>query len=142
MRPILVNIPSKWLFAAALVLAVASLVRDLWGRRSDPKRPISSTPLYLVGVAVALGRFRSASESFIPTPSGLAEVWKPIPIYAYGVMLATSLIVGWFLAMRLAERDGVPQQEAGTVYMWTAVWSIIGSRVLWYITDTGRHESI
>jgi prolipoprotein diacylglyceryl transferase len=142
MRPVLVNIPSKWLFAAALALALVSLVRDLVLRRRDPKHPISSTPLYLVAVAVALVHFRSASEAWIPTGAVLAEAWKPVPIYAYGVMLATSLIVGWFLAMRLASQDGVPQQEAGTIYMWTAVWSIIGSRILWFITDTGKHESI
>ena len=49
-------------------------------------------------------------------------------------MLGTSLVVGWFLAMRLAKQDGIDQQEAGTIYMWTAVWSIIGSRLLWFIT--------
>ena len=46
-------------------------------------------------------------------------------------MLGTSLVVGWFIAMRLAKQDGIDQQEAGTIYMWTAVWSIIGSRLLW-----------
>ena len=46
----------------------------------------------------------------------------------------TSLLVGWFLAMRLAVQDGISQQIAGTIYMWTAVWSIIGSRLLWWVT--------
>ena len=50
----------------------------------------------------------------------------PVPIYAYGVMLGTSLVVGWFLAMKLAKQDSIDQQEAGTIYMWTAVWSIVG----------------
>ena len=59
-----------------------------------------------------------------------SQPWTPVPIYAYGVMLGTSLVVGWFLAMRLAKQDGIDQQEAGTIYMWTAVWSIIGSRLL------------
>ncbi len=36
MRPILVNIPAKLLFAVALVLAVAGVVRDLIRRRRDP----------------------------------------------------------------------------------------------------------
>ena len=50
MRPILVNIPSKLLFAAALVLAVGSLVRDIVRRRKDPKlRAGGSTPFYLLG---------------------------------------------------------------------------------------------
>ena len=61
-----------------------------------------------------------------------------MPIYSYGVMLGTSLMVGWFLAMRLAKQDGIGQQAAAAIYMWTAIWSIIGSRVLWCITDP-RH---
>ena len=58
-----------------------------------------------------------------------------MPIYAYGVMLGTSLVVGWFIAMSLAKQDGIDQQEAGTIYMWSAVWSIIGSRLLYVITN-------
>ena len=49
-------------------------------------------------------------------------------------MLGTSLAVGWYVAMRLAKADGIDQQEAGNIYMWTAIWSIIGSRLLWYFT--------
>jgi phosphatidylglycerol:prolipoprotein diacylglycerol transferase len=135
MRPILVNIPSKWLFYAALVLAVVTFVRDYLKRRQDPSRPRNTTPLYLLAGAEALIGFKSGS--WVPSMSGLAQPWSPVPIYAYGVMLGTSLIVGWFLAMRLAKQDGVPQMEAGTIYMWTAVWSIIGARVLWFITTPG-----
>src|SRR5579872_3116814 len=125
MRPILVQIPSKLLFAAALVLAAASFARDLWKRRSDPKHPLSSTPLYLlVGAEILIGL---KSGSWTPSREGFAHPWTPVPIYAYGVMLGTSLIVGWFLALRNAKEDGVPEQEAGTIYMWAAVWSIIGS---------------
>jgi phosphatidylglycerol:prolipoprotein diacylglycerol transferase len=122
MRPILVNIPSKLLFAAALVLAAAAFVRDLWRSRGASKPTIGSAPLYLGGAALALYVARSGE-------------WKPLPIYAYGVMLGSSLVVGWFLAMRLAKEDGVPEQDAGTIYMWTAVWSIIGSRLLWFFPE-------
>jgi phosphatidylglycerol:prolipoprotein diacylglycerol transferase len=57
-------------------------------------------------------------------------------------MLGTSLITGWFIAMRLAKQDGIPEQEAGTIYMWTAVWSIIGSRVLYVLTNLGEFDSV
>src|SRR5260221_14626054 len=110
MRPILVNIPSKLLFFAALVLAVAAFARDLWKRRQDPKRPLSSTPLYLLAGAELLLGLKSGSWS--PGAGGFAHPWTPVPIYAYGVMLGTSLVVGWFVAMRLARQDGVPEQEA------------------------------
>src|SRR4051794_18244301 len=109
MRPILVNIPAKLLFAAALVLAAAAFVRDMLRRRQDPKYQLSSTPLYLlVGAEILLGL---KSGSWTPTGAGFSQAWTPVPIYAYGVMLGTSLVVGWFIAMRLARQDGIPEQE-------------------------------
>jgi phosphatidylglycerol:prolipoprotein diacylglycerol transferase len=144
MRPILVNVPSKLLFAVALILAAASFVRDLWRRRQSgsdgPKAELSSTPLYLVAGAEILIGLKSGS--WTPSAEGFSHPWTPVPIYAYGVMLGTSLIVGWFLAMKLAKQDGVPEQEAGTIYMWTAVWSIIGSRVLYVLTNLSEFDSI
>jgi phosphatidylglycerol:prolipoprotein diacylglycerol transferase len=122
MRPILVNIPSKLLLAVAIVLAVAGLARDLWRGRQATKLEITSTPVYFAVAAGVLYFLKSGT-------------WSPLPIYAYGVMLGTSLIIGWFVAMRLAREDGIPEQDAATIYMWTAVWSIIGSRLLWFITD-------
>jgi phosphatidylglycerol:prolipoprotein diacylglycerol transferase len=123
MRPILVNIPSKFLLGLLIVLAGVSFALDLWrSRQAASKLKLSSTPAYFLAGAVVLYMFKGGD-------------WTPLPIYAYGVMLGTSLIVGWFVAMRLARQDGIPEQDAGTIYMWTAVWSIIGSRVLWYITD-------
>jgi prolipoprotein diacylglyceryl transferase len=133
MRPILVAIPSKLLFVVALILGVAALVRDLYKRRVDPKAQLSSTPLYLLGGAVALMKFRGGS--FFPSHALFAQDWQPVPIYAYGVMLGTAMIVGWFLAMRLCKEDGIPQETAGAIYMWTAVWSIIGARILFAITQ-------
>jgi phosphatidylglycerol:prolipoprotein diacylglycerol transferase len=134
MRPILVNIPAKLLFAVALVLAGVAFGRDLWWRRrKDAKAALSSTPLYLLlGAEILLGL---KSGSWVPSAAGFSQAWTPVPIYAYGVMLGTSLIVGWFVAMRLAQQDGVPQQEAGTIYMWSAVWSIIGARLLYVLTN-------
>jgi phosphatidylglycerol:prolipoprotein diacylglycerol transferase len=143
MRPILVNIPSKLLFAVALVLAAAAFARDLWKRRQhpgDPKPALSATPLYLLAGAEILIGLKSGS--WTPSAAGLSQPWTPVPIYAYGVMLGTSLIVGWFIAMRLAKQDGIPEQDAGTIYMWTAVWSIIGSRVLYVVTNFNEFTSV
>ncbi len=135
MRPILVNIPAKLLFIAALVLAVAGVVRDLIRRRRDPTLPLSSTPLYLLIGAEILVRIKTGS--LIPSLAGFQQIWTPVPIYSYGVMLGTSLMVGWLLAMRLAKQDGIGQEAAAAIYMWSAIWSIIGSRLLWFITTPG-----
>jgi prolipoprotein diacylglyceryl transferase len=132
MRPILVNIPSKLLFAFAVVGALGLFIVDLLRRRKDPDRAWSSTPFLLVAIAGGLARFKTGS--FVPSLSTFGQPWAPVPIYAYGVMLGTSLAVGWYVAMRLAKADGIDEQEAGNIYMWSAIWSIIGSRLLWYFT--------
>jgi len=131
MRPILVNIPALPLFVLAIVLAVASLVRDILRRRKDPKLHVGSTFLYLLGGAAVLYYMKHETRP-----------WTPVPIYAYGVMLGTSLVVGWFLAMKLAKQDSIDQQEAGTIYMWTAVWSIVGARLLYVLTNLSEFDSL
>jgi phosphatidylglycerol:prolipoprotein diacylglycerol transferase len=125
MRPILVNIPSKLLFFVALAGALAVFARELFLRRTNRSVPLSSTPGYFVGGALVLCA-KLGDWSF-------AHPWPPVPIYSYGVMLGTSLVVGWFLVMRFAAEDRMDPQEAGTIYMWSAVWAIIGSRILWFI---------
>src|SRR5262245_49021998 len=140
MRPILLNIPAKALFFAALILAAAAFARDLIRRRRDKNVPWSSVPLYLLVGAGILNYMKT--DSVIPGGAGLSQPWTPVPIYAYGVMLGSSLVVGWFIAMNLAQKDGIDQQEAGTIYMWTAVWSIVGSRLLYVITNISEFDSI
>ena len=140
MRLILVNIPAKFLFFAALLGALVVFVRELILRRRDKTIPFSSTPLYLLVGAVILLKVKA--DAFIPSGEAFGHPWTPVPIYSYGVMLGTSLVVGWFLAMKLAKEDLIDQQEAGTIYMWTAVWAIIGSRVLYVITTFSDFNSV
>jgi len=129
----LVQLPSKLLFVLALILAVASALWNARARRRDPKTPRSSTPLYLgVGAWLLLGL---RGGSWIPSGAMFSEAWKPVPIFSYGVMLGTSMVVGWFLALRLAKQDGIPSEQAGAIYMWTAIWAIVGARVLYVITE-------
>jgi prolipoprotein diacylglyceryl transferase len=136
MRPVLFALPSKLLFVLALVLALASFIQDKRRRSKDPKQPNSGTPLWLVAGAYALLRFRAGA--WIPTPDVFSRQWEDVPIHSYGVMLGLSMIVGWFLAMRLAKEDGVPAETAGNIYMWTAVWSIVGARLLYVLTQWGQ----
>jgi len=140
MRPIIVDIPSKLLFFVALAGALVLFVRDLIQRRGNRSVPFSSTPLYLLVGALILLKVKA--DVFVPDGAAFGHPWTPVPIYSYGVMLGTSLVVGWFLAMRFAGEDLIDQQEAGTIYMWSAVWSIIGSRVLYVVTNLGEFDSV
>ena len=140
MRPVLVELPSKFLFVLAVVWAIGAFVLDIARRRRDPKSPRSTTPLLLLAGAFALMGFRAGA--WIPTPDVFSRPWLPVPIHSYGVMLGTSMIVGWFLVMRLARQDGIPTETAGQIYMWTAVWSIVGARLLYSIVQYEEYDSL
>ena len=133
MRPVLISLPSKIFFFIALAAAAVVFGRDLLRRRREGTG-LTANPLLLVAAALALVRFFSPTGSFVPDSETFSQPWRPVPIYAYGVMLGTSLIVGWFMAMRFAKNDGIRTEDAAAIYMWTAVWSIIGSRLLYVLT--------
>jgi prolipoprotein diacylglyceryl transferase len=129
----LAHIPSKLLFILALILAVVSALWNARARRKNPEIPRTSTPFYLlVGAWLLLGL---RGGSWIPSGGMFAHEWKSVPVFSYGVMLGTSMVVGWFLALRLAKNDGIPSEQAGAIYMWTAVWAIVGARLLYVITE-------
>ena len=54
-----------------------------------------------------------------------------IPIYSYGVMLGLSLVVGWYLTLSLAEKDGLPRETMANNYVITALAAVISSRLLY-----------
>ncbi len=58
-----------------------------------------------------------------------------LPIYSYGVMLGLSIVVGWYLTLGLARRDGLPTDDMANNYVFTALLAILGSRVLYVITN-------
>jgi len=138
MRQILVELPSKALAVLAICLAIAALIRDLLRYRSKAIRPWSSTPWLLLGGAWALLGLRGGR--WVPTRSVMVEPWVSLPIFSYGVMLGTSLLVGWFLVMKLAKKDGVPNSDAGRIYMWSAVWSMVGARALYVLTNLSSFD--
>jgi len=132
MRPILFKVPALPLLIACLLVAVIAIVRDVVPWKG--KRPVFPwTSVWALGGAGAV--LRLIGKLGVEGADVMANLRAGfVPIYAYGVMLGTSLVVGWFIAMHLAKQDGIDQQEAGSLYMWGAVWSIIGSRLLWYFT--------
>ena len=57
------------------------------------------------------------------------------PIYAYGVMLGLSLVVGWYITLGIAKEDGLPRETMANCYVFTAICAIIGSRILYILTN-------
>jgi phosphatidylglycerol:prolipoprotein diacylglycerol transferase len=71
-------------------------------------------------------------------PLGFAS----LPLYSYGLMLALSLVVGWYLTLWLCERDGLDRKLMGKCYMWTAGAAVAGSRLLYVLTNIDRFDNI
>ena len=66
----------------------------------------------------------------IPTP------WGELPVYSYGVLLGTSLLVAWYLIMWLGEkREGLSREVMGNCFLITAMTAIVGARALYVITN-------
>jgi len=68
--------------------------------------------------------------------------FQAIPIHSYGVMLGLSLVVGWYLTLGLAEKDGLPKDTMANCYVFTALSAVIMSRVLYYLTNPGEFKSL
>ena len=57
-------------------------------------------------------------------------------------MLGMSLVVGWYLTLPLAEKDGLPKETMANCYVVTALAAIAGSRVLYIVTNPDEFKSI
>jgi phosphatidylglycerol:prolipoprotein diacylglycerol transferase len=65
-----------------------------------------------------------------------------IPIYSYGVMLGLSLVVGWYLTLGLARRDGLPRETMANNYVITAIVAVVASRLLYVVTNLNEFDSL
>jgi phosphatidylglycerol:prolipoprotein diacylglycerol transferase len=68
-------------------------------------------------------------------PAVWRGAWQSLPIYSYGVMLGLSLVAGWRITLSLATRQGFPRERAADCYIFTAVMAVLGSRVLYVLTN-------
>ena len=72
----------------------------------------------------------------LPTP------WGKLPIYSYGVMLGTSLIIAWYIIMWLGSRkDGLDREVMANCFIATAVSAIAGARILYILTNLHEFHS-
>jgi phosphatidylglycerol:prolipoprotein diacylglycerol transferase len=66
----------------------------------------------------------------IPTP------WGSLPVFAYGVMLGTSLVIAWFVIMYLGTRkDQLDREVMASAFIVTAGAALVGARALHVITN-------
>jgi phosphatidylglycerol---prolipoprotein diacylglyceryl transferase len=72
----------------------------------------------------------------IPTP------WGPQPIYAYGVLLGLSLLVGWQITLMLGKHSDMSAGTLGDVYLTAALAGVVGARALYVVTNHEEFDSI
>lgn len=58
-----------------------------------------------------------------------------LPIFSYGVALALALIVGWNVILFLGPKDGLPVEKLKLCFVVTAIAALLGSRVLYIVTN-------
>lgn len=120
------GLPYLWVFIAAAV--VAFIVAGLQFRAQSKSSALIAA---VVGVGLIAGGFALKDKTL---------ALGPLPIYSYGVMLGLSLVVGWYLTLGLAERDGLPKEIMANNYVVTAVAAVAGSRVLYILTNLGEFD--
>lgn len=128
MHPILFPIPLphmplKLWWALAAVAAIGVVYAALAARRRDKSGVLGA---FAVAAAAGLAGWKWHAVTY-EAPN--------VPIYAYGVMLGLSLVVGWYLSLPLAERDGLPKETMANCYVITALAALAGSRLLYALTN-------
>ncbi len=58
-----------------------------------------------------------------------------LPINTYGLLMAVSFIVGFYVMSRLAARDGLDKNRVYDLGLWVLAASLVGSKVLMVITE-------
>lgn len=126
------NLPFAWIpFFVAAIAALVALAKMV-GKEKDR-----------AGAAMAAGVAVVALIARFTALKGNTESWAMgnIPIYSYGVMLGLSLVVGWYLTLGLAERDGLPKETMANNYVVTAIAAVVGSRVLYIVTNLNEFDT-
>ncbi len=121
MHPILFHIPLPhmplrlwWALALVALVALAFGVSDL--RRGDKSSAVSPILTALGAAAVAW----VMRDKTIDAPN--------LPMFSYGVLLGLALIAGWFVALRTADKGGLPKDTVATAYVIGAISAILAAR--------------
>lgn len=61
----------------------------------------------------------------------------PVTIYTYGVCVFLGVILGYFVCLREAKKDGVDSRLVGDVLFWTLLFAFLGARIFYIIVNFG-----
>lgn len=135
MHPILFHVPLPvwtvpllWVFLIAAGIAAAGAIGLLLAKNRS-----GAIVAGVLGVGLAALALLFKGETY---------TLGPLPIYSYGVMLGLSLVVGWYLTLGLAERDGLPKETMANCYVATAFAAVAGARVLYILTNLDEFDSL
>jgi phosphatidylglycerol:prolipoprotein diacylglycerol transferase len=135
MHPIMFRIPLPpfplRLWWGLTLLSLLAALFAAWAQRTKDRWGAGLAASVALGAAVGAFKFREVTFS---SPN--------LPLYSYGVMLGVSLVVGWYLTLALAERDGLPKETMANCYVVTAIAAIVGSRVLYVVTNLDEFHSL
>jgi phosphatidylglycerol:prolipoprotein diacylglycerol transferase len=127
--------PSSWLYAQWKLLAVifgVVFVAYLWATDPDQghKRKgaawLTSIASLILGGALAL--------------VGLVALGE-VKLHTYGVMIAVAFLVGILLTIREGRRIGLDADRVLDLAFWILIFSMVGSRVLFIITEWSSYWS-
>jgi phosphatidylglycerol:prolipoprotein diacylglycerol transferase len=126
------NLPYAWIPLIIAALAAMVAVAKMVGADKDRQ-----------GAAISLGVAVVAVLARFTVMKGNVESWAVgnVPIYSYGVMLGLSLVVGWYLTLGLAERDGLPKETMANNYVVTAIAAVAGARILYILTNLNEFDT-
>lgn len=135
MHPILFRIPLpamplKLWWALAAVCAIAAL-SAIFSLRKHDRGSAAVAFVVAAGAAIAGWAFRATQLDA-----------QALPIYSYGVMLGLSLIVGWYITLTLADRDGLPRETMANCYIVTALAAVAGARLLYVATNPEEFKEL
>ena len=69
--------------------------------------------------------------------------WGDQPVFSYGVMLGTALLVAWFTIMRLGKREpSLSPELMRNTFLITAVSAILFARLLYVATNPSEFDSL
>lgn len=145
MHPVLFKLPLPnydlryaWILLFVAAVAAVLAITKMIGKEKDRAGALIAGAGAVIAVLVRFGLRYVVQGDPLNDTVNIGN----IPIYSYGVMLGLSLVVGWYLTLTLAERDGLPKETMANNYVITAVAALVGARVLYILTNLNEFDSL